>query len=284
MNRKDLRDKLRSIKDRNEILGLLFFLLLVLIFLIFADNSTLHKATFYVLLFQLLLCLFSVYKQYNNIKKFFVLSIFVIIIFPLSHDILFQSTKDNYTFSDDYLSYTKHQTSILLQEHETDSILTKTLKDLPKNLQNMEFYQTTGKKKIKYINGYFIFDSHISRNSLAGGGLKRPDPTITFYNKRSKKTTTLVLTDGTIKESIKERLIERGNLEKKFENPKLDIHFFDIWLDSITIFVFSNIKPIGRITQLIQLLQVIFSFFFVYMLSTLLENFKTLKITKKEEI
>ena len=284
MNRKHLRDKLRSIKDRNEILGLLFFLLLVLIFLIFADNSTLHKATFYVLLFQLLLCLFSVYKQYNNIKKFFVLSIFVIIIFPLSHDILFQSTKDNYTFSDDYLSYTKHQTSILLQEHETDSILTKTLKDLPKNLQNMEFYQTTGKKKIKYINGYFIFDSHISRNSLAGGGLKRPDPTITFYNKRSKKTTTLVLTDGTIKESIKERLIERGNLEKKFENPKLDIHFFDIWLDSITIFVFSNIKPIGRITQLIQLLQVIFSFFFVYMLSTLLENFKTLKITKKEEI
>ncbi|MEN2415526.1 hypothetical protein [Flavobacterium mesophilum] len=282
MTRSELRNLLRSKKDRNEILGLLFFLFLVLVFLIFADNSIFHKVAFYLLLFEILLCISTIYKQYNNINRFFVLAIFVIIIFPLSHDILFQSTKGNYTFSDDYLSYTKHQTALSLQRHKTDSVLINILHDLPNHLKNMEFYQMTGKKKIIYNNGYFIIDSHISSNSLAGGGLKTPDPSIEFYNKESKKTSSLVLSSGTIKESIKERLIERENLERKYKNPKLDLHFFDIWLDSMTIFVFSNIKPIGRITQLIQLLQVIFSFFFVYMFSTFLDNFKALKITKKE--
>ncbi|CAD5342625.1 hypothetical protein [Flavobacterium bizetiae] len=284
MNRIKLRNKLRARKHRNESFGILSFHLLFFIGLIFAENSILNKILFYILLLEILYFIYILNRQYNNIFKFFILSFFVVIVFPLSHDLLFQLTKDNYTFSDEYLSYSKLETSILLQEHKKDSLLTKIEHDLPEAIKNMNFYQTTGKQKIKYYKGFILIDSHIKPNSLAGGGLKRPYPTIEFYDKELILVATLDLLNGTIKESIKERLAEKEYLKRKFKNPKLDIHFFDIWLDSISVFVFSNIKPIGRITQVIQLLQVVLTFFFVYMLTTLLDNFKTLKITKKEEI
>jgi len=73
-------------------------------------------------------------------------------------------------------------------------------------------------------------------------------------------------------------------LKKELKKPEANIHFSDIWLDSITVFVFSNIKPISRFTQIIQLAQVLTTFIFLYMLTSFLENFKQLKITKKEEI
>jgi len=168
MTRKVLRNKLRARKDKNEILGILSFHLLIFLGLIFAENSILNKILFYILLLEILYFVYILNRQYNNIFKFFILSFFVIIIFPLSHDLLFQLTKDNYTFSDEYLSYSKLETAILLQEHKKDSVLTNILHDLPEAIQNMNFYQTTGKQKIKYYKGFVLVDSHISPNSLAG--------------------------------------------------------------------------------------------------------------------
>ena len=247
---------------------------------IFSENNIFNLILFYFIIASEITLIYLCFKNYYNIKKFFLISLIVIIIFPLLHHVLFKYTSDNYTFNQEYLSYTKHQTSKLLDKHKGESDQYKILETLPKSIKEKWLIREHNTIQISHSDGYILIDSNQPK-SLSGGGLPIPKPSVEFYNKQSKKIAVIILTTGQIQKELDSRRSDDESLEKKLKNPKLDIHFFDIWLDSITVFIFSNIKPIGRITQIIQLAQVFFTFIFGYMLATFLDNFQQLKITKK---
>jgi len=273
-----------GLKDRETILTFYLSTLAICaitVRMIFSENGILNLIGFYVIVFAIITLIFICFIRYNNILKFYFISLIVIIIFPLVHQVLFRYTYDNYVFNEEYLIHTKHQTAILLAKNRSEKKLFKILETLPKNIKEKYLFHENFTSKIPNNDGYILIDSN-RPNSITAGGIARPKPAVEFYDRNSKRFAVIFLESGQIQNELDSRRIYNKNLEKKLQNPKLDIHFFDIWLDAITVFIFSNIKPIGRITQIIQLFQVFFTFIFGYMLATFLDNFQQLKITKKE--
>ncbi|MEL1239769.1 hypothetical protein [Flavobacterium flavipallidum] len=269
--------------DHSLTVALLFFLIYRILVVIISDGSTFFNISFYLILFLIIGVLFIKYSSiYNNTSLFFLLCTFLFIIFPLSHEILFKYTSNNYTFSEDYLKHRKREITLQLDDYKDVNKLIKISKELPTKIQNLSIVDSLIGKKYHYKSGFFIIDPE----SI---GMRPQDRErdyqfydVIFYDKNSKKTASVRTTDESIIKAIHLKYNKSIELKKNLKNPTLNTHYADIWLDSVTIFLFSNIKPIGRATQIIQLFQVITSFFFAYMLTTLLDNFKNLKILKKE--
>lgn len=275
----ELRDKLKAKKEIRMNIQMLLLAFFFNFFLIIFDNSILFAFGFYISLIMTLFVCLVILQKFQNIKLFFKLSLLVIVIFPLFHEMLFRYTKNNYEYSDEYLNHIKYNVGNALIEHKNDDVLIEYIKSLPKTIRDTSLLGIHEEMKFNNKNGYIIIDPHEPKG-LVGGGIPRPKTDIIFYNSDSIKIATIKLTYKNINGALKDWLKEKAMLQAKFKNPKLDIHFFDIWLDSLTVFVFSNLKPIGRVTQILQLLQVFASFIFIYMLTSLLDNFKQLKITK----
>lgn len=264
---------------------LLFILIYRFFILIFLEESIFFNSLFYLILLLFLGVLFFKYhNKYNNISLFLLLCNLIFVVFPLSHEVLFKYRTNNYTFSEDYLKHSKKEISLKLNDYKDVATLIKTSNEFPSKIQNLSIVDSLIGKRYYYKSGFFIIDP-------GSVGIRPQDRErdyqfydIVFYNKNAKKIATVRTTDESIIEAIHLKHNKSIELNNFLKNPELNIHYADIWLDSVTIFIFSNIKPIGRVTQLIQLFQVITSFFFVYMITTLLDNFKTLKVTKKEKL
>lgn len=264
---------------------LLFILIYRFFILIFLEESIFFNSLFYLILLLFLGVLFFKYhNKYNNISLFLLLCNLIFVVFPLSHEVLFKYRTNNYTFSEDYLKHSKKEISLKLNDYKDVATLIKISNEFPSKIQNLSIVDSLIGKRYYYKSGFFIIDP-------GSVGIRPQDRErdyqfydIVFYNKNAKKIATVRTTDESIIEAIHLKHNKSIELNNFLKNPELNIHYADIWLDSVTIFIFSNIKPIGRVTQLIQLFQVITMFFFVYMLTTLLDNFKTLKVTKKEKL
>lgn len=277
-NRKEIIEK----KDRIEIYGMLGVFILYLFFLGFAEYSLVYQIAFYAYLIIILVFIFKLFKNhFYNIKRFILLLFLLIIIFPLTHDILFRLTKNNYAFNADYLNHKKREISNSLLDYNDTNELHLISKTLPSNILNLVFKDNLIGKRYYYINGFVLIAPELI-GSDARDIDRRTNYNIEFYNLKSKKIGLVKIKNETIIEGIYSKINKRIALEKELKKPETNIHFSDIWIDSITVFVFSNIKPIGRFTQIIQLFQVLTSFIFIFMMTSFLDNFKQLKITKKE--
>ena len=69
-------------------------------------------------------------------------------------------------------------------------------------------------------------------------------------------------------------------LNTKIQNPKQFIPYNDIWLDSVTGFVFGFIKPLSKLSQIIRFLQLIAAYFLFHMISSWLKTSKILNISE----
>jgi hypothetical protein len=136
-------------------------------------------------------------------------------------------------------------------------------------------------KKIFYKDYYLKILTN--ENSRKRTREKAHDKIIEFYSINSKKLATIYLSSGTLISGINEKVRERNKLLILLNNPKKDIHFADLWLDTISGFIFSNIKPLTRLPQIIQLLQIFSLFIFGYMMTTFIDTSSKFKITKKKK-
>ncbi|WP_294958440.1 hypothetical protein [uncultured Flavobacterium sp.] len=272
--------------DDHSIIGTLLFILVYrIVIIIFLEDSTFFNITFYIILFSAILILYNNYVIiYENVSLFFLLSILIFIIFPLTHQALFKYTDNNYTFSEDYLKHKKKEISFQLNDYNDVNTLIKISNKLPSSIQNLKIVDSLIGKRYYYKGGFLIIDP-------GSAGMRPQDRernfqfyNILFYDKTNSPIAKVKVIDESIIEAIHLKQNKGLQLRKSFESPESNIHYADIWLDSVTIFIFSNIKPIGRITQIIQLFQVITSFFFGYMVTSLLDNFKKLKIIRMESL
>lgn len=270
--------------DDHSLIGTLLFILVYrIIIIIFLEDSTFFNITFYIILFSVILVLHNKYVYaYENVSLFFLLCILIFIVFPLTHQALFKYTENNYTFSEDYLKHKKKEILLQLDDYKDVNALMGISNKLPLSIQNLKIVDSLIGKRYYYKGGFLIIDP-------GSVGMRPQDRerdfqyyNILFYNKNNSPIAKVKVTDESITEAIHLKQKKSLALSKSFKNPESSIHYADIWLDSVTIFIFSNIKPIGRITQIIQLFQVITSFFFGYMVATVLDNFKKLKIIKME--
>lgn len=276
-NRKNILDK----KDRNEFYGMFTIGILMVIFFGCMEYYLLFQIIFYVYLILLVIIVYAQYKRkYNNIKQFCCLLFLLVIVFPVTHDLLFRFTKNNYTLSEDYLNHKKNEISnSLLEYNDTDQLLIIS-NSLPSNILNLVYKESLIGKRYHYKNGSVLIAPELIGSDVRDRD-RRPNYRIDFYNLKAIKMASIKIKKESIIEGIYSKINERKVLEYELLKPETTIHYSDIWLDSTTIFIFSNIRPIGKATQILQFLQVVTSFLFVYMLTTFLDNFKQLKITIK---
>lgn len=262
----------------------MFIIVLILPIILYSENEFFLKILFYVLLSASIILIHrSARKKFDNTVPFVVVLSFLIIIFPLLHDRLI-TEKNNYALNEDYINHKRIETELKLKNYQDVDLLLAYTEKLPLKIKQLKCDDSLTNKKLIFNIGYIIISAEkIINYTGGGGGIKNPPKIfyVNFYNNQDLKIGSLKLSNETIIEGINNKKEEKENLNYVIKNLRVNAQFIDVWLDSVTIFVFSNIKPIGRITQIIQFLQVITSFLFIYMLTTFLDNFKQLKITKK---
>jgi len=268
-------------KDKKNYTLLIMLLASYTVKFIFSDKyRNFAEILFLIVITITLIYFYNVYKKlYYNIGNFTITTFLILGAFPFCHFLIYNSDNNNYTFSQEYINLKKNEIKLELNNYKDCNELNKISKNLSPNLLSKKIDDSLMFKKIIYKDYYLKI--------LPNNNIRRPtkresrDKIIEFYTIKSKKLGTIYLTSGSLISGINEKNRQRNELIVLLNNPKKDIHFADLWLDSISGFVFSNIKPLTRLPQLIQLFQIFSLFIFAYMMTTFLDSSTNFKITKK---
>ena len=267
--------------DKKDYTLITMFLASYTVKFIFSDKyRNFAEILFLVVITITLFYFYNVYKKlYHNIGNFTITTFLILGAFPFCHYLIYNSDNNNYTFSQEYINLKRNEIKLELNRYKDCNELSKISKKNPPNFLSKKIDDSLMFKKIIYKDYYLKI--------LPNNNLRRPtergfsDKIIEFYTIKSKKLGTIYLTSGSLISGINEKIKQRNELVVLLNNPKKNIHFADLWLDSISGFVFSNVKPLTRLPQIIQLFQIFSLFIFAYMMTTFLDSSINFKITKK---
>lgn len=277
-------------KEDNLLIIGTFFIIFVIRYITEETFSINHGEIIYLV--SILLVLFSLYsltkKKYNNMSIFFSLTFLSFGILPYLHYLAYSTNQENYSFNSEYLSQnTKNYKENLKNYKDSTFILELQSKIFKANL-NVKLDDSLLNKKQKIDEYIFILKSIPYKHvSIPGGGIgNRPNDRdinkILEIYKNNQKSASLKLKSENLKDELDAFLNEKALLDAKIKNPKQFIPFRDIWLDSVTGFIFSFIKPLSKISQIIRLLQLVIAYFLFHMISSWLKLSKSLNITEKD--
>ncbi|MBS1536014.1 MAG: hypothetical protein JST78_13140 [Bacteroidetes bacterium] len=238
--------------------------------------------------------LYSRYKNtYRNLSLFFVLTFLLFGFLPYCHYLAYSSKSDNYNFSEEYLKNNIKLYKSNLEDYK-DSVSVKELfSQLKQNKIDETLYDTI--QSVGDFNLVFV-KSHNSGAILPNKAFFIQSTLTTFigsrpndrenYNqvfitkKGEKKVIKLEMKFKDLKLVLANYIREKNEILKMINQPEKFVPFNDFWIDSVTGFTFSFIKPVSKISQIIRLTQLILAYFFLHMLTTLLKLSKEFEITK----
>lgn len=223
-------------------------------------------------------------KNYTNMGFFSILSFLLIGFFPYAHYLCYSSNRDNYSFNSDYLTQRTEVYKEELKYFKDSNYVQELSRNLNKIDINLQFdYSHIGKEQ--RIGNYVFILKQFKKEWYLVSGAPRP------RNYPEGETNKFLIIKGKEKfnfEMVNEDLISETNyflnqkklLKNKIKNSKQYIPFSDIWLDSVTGFVFAFIKPLSKISQIIRLLQLVTAYFFFQMIASWIKQSKSLNIEK----
>lgn len=240
---------------------------------------------FLLLVAVILLCSYFIMKnRYSNMSTFFILTFMLIGLLPYCHYLNYSTDKKNYSFNTEYIKHNINNYKENLKNYK-DSIFFLELKSiLEKTNRNVEINNSLLGKKQTVKDFTFILKKNEEKWFLISGTPHTPSyrsrAIIDIY-KNKLKIKRLELEYDNLKDEIEFFTKEKDLLNAKIKNPKKFIPFTDIWLDSVTGFVFSFIKPLSQISQIIRLIQLITAYLFFHMISSWLKISKKINIQEK---
>lgn len=246
--------------------GELFFLIIVGLSMLFLHNS-----------FK---------KKYNGMHLFFTLSFLLIGLFPYLHYLCYSSNRNNYSFDSDYLNQRVQEYKQELKYYKDSTEIKDLFDKVIKSEVNLKFdYSVIGKEQsvgeykfiLKQFNKkwYLVSAAPRPRNYPEGSTNK-------FEIYKGNKKFNFEMINDNLQSELIYFLSQKKQLENKIKKPKQFVHFSDIWMDSVTGFIFAFIKPLSKISQIIRLFQLIAAYFFFQMISSWIKESKRLNIEKIE--
>jgi hypothetical protein len=277
-----------NIKRRKKIVTIEKYkglLVISLYFIIRLFISTKYRVVseliFFIAMTALIYIFYKVYRiAYENIGRLSVFIFLVMVLFPLSHYVIFKIDYKNYTFNKDYLEHKSREIDQELNFYNDLDSLLLVAKIIPKEtLLNNNIKEIIGDTlKFKDYILVFKFENETEQYRSTPGDFV---PIMEVYH-HEFKIADLELYYDNISNSINKKKKDKTDLIKFRNNPFIKIHIGDLWLDSVTGFIFGNIKPISRISQTIQVLQIIIIFILVYIISSFLDVVTNIKIKAKK--
>ena len=225
-------------------------------------------------------------EKYKNMSTFFFFIFLLIGMLPYFHYLNYSWNKENYSFNNEYLDKNIKSYKEELRNYK-DSIF---ISELKSKFYNTKLNILIENKKQKIREYTFVVKSISERGAVIpnDGFIGRPNNRGNLERevdvfKNNKKVTTLNLGRGNLIDGINQFTKEINLLNTKIQNPKQFIPYNDIWLDSVTGFVFGFIKPLSKLSQIIRLLQLIVAYFLFHMISSWLKISKKLNISEIDE-
>lgn len=253
-------------------------LIIILKYAFGGDFSIKYGETIYLLLIGVLLFFLYILtsKKYNNMSTFFLLTFLLVGLLPYCHYLLYSNNKDNYSFDNDYLknNIVNYKKELLRYKDSVSVFELKTISYQAK-------VDTTLKNKQQRIKDYIFVVKDSANIETRRPDDRSPNQKKIDVYKNNKKIATLKLNSGLLNDDIAHYLKEMNNIKAKIKNPEKFIPYNDIWLDSVTGFIFSFIKPLSKLSQIIRLLQLVTAYFLFNMISSWLKLSKSLNVTRK---
>lgn len=234
------------------------------------------ETIFLIFIAVILFCLFNLTRErYSNMSTFYFLTFLLIGLLPYFHYLNYSYDKENYSFNKEYLVRNIKNYKEELQNYK-DSVF---ILDLHSKFQNVKINLLEEKKQ--KIKEYTFIVKSISKDDEKPNDRNREKDVEIFKN--NIRITTLKLESGNLTEGINKFTREMNLLKTKIQNPKQFIPYNDIWLDSVTGFIFGFLKPLSKLSQIIRFLQLITAYFLFHMISSWLKTSKKLNISKIDE-
>lgn len=226
-------------------------------------------------------------NKYTNMGLFSMLSFLLIGLFPFAHYLCYSSNRDNYSFNSEYINQRTEAYKEELNYFKDSSYV----QELARNLNNIDInlkFDYSHIDKEQRIGKYAFILKQFKKEWYLVSGTPRP------RNYPEGETNKFLIKKGNEKfnfEMVNEDLISETNyylnqeklLKNKIKTSKQYIPFSDIWLDSVTGFVFAFIKPLSKISQIIRLLQLVTAYFFFQMIASWIKQSKSLNIEKADK-
>lgn len=231
------------------------------------------ETVFLILIAVILYSLFNLTREiYSNMATFYFLTFMLIGLLPYFHYLNYSHDKENYSFNNEYLNKNVENYKEELKNYK-DSVFVFELKS---KFPNAKITLIEDRKQT--IKEYTFIVKSISKDEERPNDRGREKEIDIFKN--NIRIATLKLESENLIDGVNKFTEEMNLLNTKIHNPKQFIPYNDIWLDSVTGFVFSFIKPLSKLSQIIRFLQLITAYFLFHMISSWLKTSKTLNISE----
>lgn len=262
-------------KNKEFSLIIISSLLISVLKYIFGEEMSIKygETVFLILIAVILFSLFNLTRErYSNMSTFYFLTFMLIGLLPYFHYLNYSYDKENYSFNSEYLNKNIKNYKEELKNYK-DSVF---IFDLKSKFPNTKINLLEDRKQ--KIKEYTFIVKSISKDDERPNDRSREKEVDIFKN--NIRITTLKLESGNLIDGVNKFTKEMNLLNTKIQNPKQFIPYNDIWLDSITGFVFGFIKPLSKLSQIIRFLQLITAYFLFHMISSWLKISKILNISE----
>jgi hypothetical protein len=280
-------------KNHNQVLRLTIVVLLILIFatrFLLSNRFSLEygELIFLIIVGLSMLFLYNLFKKkYSGMCFFFTLSFLLIGLFPFLHYLCYSSNRNNYSFNTDYLNQRVLVYKQELKYYKDSTEIKELFNKVNKTEINLKLdYSFIGKKQT--IGEYTFILNKFNKKWYQISGLPRPPnypegTTNKFEIYKGNKKFNFEIINDDLKSEVIYFLRQKKQLENKIKKPKQFVPFSDIWLDSVTGFIFAFIKPLSKVSQIIRIFQLIVAYFLFHMISSWIKQSKGLNIEKIEK-
>lgn len=265
----------KIMKNKEFSLIIISSLLISVLKYIFGEEMSIKygETVFLILIAVILYSLFNLTRErYSNMSTFYFLTFMLIGLLPYFHYLNYSYDKENYSFNNEYLNKNIKNYKEELKNYK-DSVF---IFDLKSKFPNTKINLLEDRKQ--KIKEYTLIVKSISKDDERPNDRNTEKEVDIFKN--NIRITTLKLESGNLIDGINKFTKEMNLLKTKIQNPKQFIPYNDIWLDSVTGFVFGFIKPLSKLSQIIRFLQLINAYFLFHMISSCLKISKTLNISE----
>ncbi|MBP8115355.1 MAG: hypothetical protein KAY50_08360 [Chitinophagaceae bacterium] len=275
-----LNIKSNTLKASRDILLILLLFFLNIIVVIFYLNISTWFLLIGVVIFSVLLY-YQFKNKYVNISRILFLFISVFGLLPTFHCVLYKFDKNHYRLNEDFLNHKMGMLKKKLENYKDSTLVRDFLVSQNLNLDSLPKNNTS-------IDQYKIIINTLSRDPRITVG--RPNR---LPHARSNESDFIFILDSNnrqiLVDSFKRDFTLRSYLSNYLNKLSIDkshieksefIDDKDIWVESISGFLFGDIETLSTVTKFLRLVQLILFYFLLTFVSKFIEKTNWFEVKK----
>jgi hypothetical protein len=268
-------------KKNYEILSSLLAPFLIFLMRIFSDSqgSVLSEYWFFILATIIVVVIHFVLNSFFKNAIFFSFGIYLLFgIFPFMHYLIYKNDKKSYNYESYYLQYKANLSKDKMNHYSSINILKDIKTKSSDSLLSLNPHELLHRQLIQTQDYIITTQYHYDF------GKNHPDikAQLDIYLKSGKMVSSIDINDAeNIQGAINNYINKYNEVLNETKEPEKYLLISDFWLESITGFIFGDIKPLSTFAKLIRILQLLVSIIFSLLIGNSFSSFNKFKLENK---